>query len=73
MLNRGIANISKEQYDRALQDFDQAIKLKPDLAEAYVGRGDVWNNSGQPKRALACRPTESGTIESCAPYPDACP
>lgn len=52
LLNRGIANISKEQYDRALQDFDQAIKLKPDLAEAYVGRGDVWNNSGQPKRAL---------------------
>jgi tetratricopeptide (TPR) repeat protein len=30
--NRGIVYGRKREYDRAIQDFDQAIRLDPDLA-----------------------------------------
>ena len=33
---RGIAWHHKGDYDRAIQDFNKAIKLRPDCAEAYI-------------------------------------
>jgi tetratricopeptide (TPR) repeat protein len=29
-------------YDRAIADFTEAIRLKPDFVEAYQKRGDAW-------------------------------
>jgi lipoprotein NlpI len=37
--NRGIAYKHKGQYDRAIQDYDQAIRLNPRQAEAFSSRG----------------------------------
>src|SRR5258707_5821265 len=37
--NRGNAYFGKAQYDRAIQDLDQAIKLDPDYAAAFSNRG----------------------------------
>ncbi|MGC9970205.1 MAG: tetratricopeptide repeat protein [Bryobacteraceae bacterium] len=37
-LDRGIAYLAKEDYDRAIRDFDQAIRGKPDLAAAFENR-----------------------------------
>ncbi len=37
--NRGNAYNSKGQYDRAIRDYDAAIRLKPDDADALNGRG----------------------------------
>jgi len=37
--NRGIAYARLGEYDKAVKDYDKAIKLKPDLAEAYYNRG----------------------------------
>ena len=39
--NRGAAYYAKGQYDRAIQDYDQAINLDPKSATAFRGRGDT--------------------------------
>src|SRR5438477_1980875 len=36
---RGNAYDAKGEYDRAIQDFDQAIRLKPNYDEAFTNRG----------------------------------
>ena len=38
-LARGLAYLTKGDYDRALQDFDEGIKLDPTNPVAYQGRG----------------------------------
>jgi tetratricopeptide (TPR) repeat protein len=40
--NRGMAFLSKSDYDRAITDFNQAIKLQPDRAFAYFNRSSVY-------------------------------
>jgi tetratricopeptide (TPR) repeat protein len=49
---RGFTYHGKGQYDRAIQDYDQAIKLVPDYADAYSNRGADFNNIGQYDRAV---------------------
>ena len=51
--NRGWAYNDKGDYDRAIADFDRAIQLKPDYAEAYANRGWAYNNKGDYDRAIA--------------------
>ena len=31
-----------EHYDNAIKHYGRAIELKPNFAEAYLGRGTVW-------------------------------
>ena len=50
--NRGIAYQTKGQYDRAVQDYDQAIKLDPNYAQAFVNRGFTYAIKAQHDRAL---------------------
>jgi tetratricopeptide (TPR) repeat protein len=38
-LDRGIMFASKEEYDLAIKDFTEAIRLNPNLAVAYIERG----------------------------------
>jgi tetratricopeptide (TPR) repeat protein len=42
-----------DNYDRAIADYDQAIKLKPDFAEAYYNRGTAYTHKGDYGRAIA--------------------
>jgi tetratricopeptide (TPR) repeat protein len=39
---RGVGYGHKHDYDRAIQDFDQVIKLKPDYADVFYNRGDAY-------------------------------
>jgi lipoprotein NlpI len=39
---RGNAYLFKGQYDLAIQDYSQVIRLKPDLADAYSNRGVAY-------------------------------
>jgi lipoprotein NlpI len=45
--NRGIAYSAKGQLDRAIQDFDQAIKLDANNVIAYYNRGIAHSAKGQ--------------------------
>ena len=44
--NRGVAYDDLGQYQRAIQDSDTAIRLKPDYANAYNNRGIAFILSG---------------------------
>ena len=37
--NRGFAYEEKGEHDQAIADYTEAIRLKPDYAEAYYNRG----------------------------------
>jgi tetratricopeptide (TPR) repeat protein len=51
--NRGIAYRLKGEYDRALRDYEQAIRLNPSSANAYNNRGVIYRIKGDYDRAIA--------------------
>src|ERR1700740_1708386 len=51
--NRAVAYRRKGQYDRALQDYEQAIRLNPNNANAYNNRGIIYRIKGEYGRAIA--------------------
>jgi hypothetical protein len=50
---RGILAYRTGDFDRAIADFDLAIKLDPNFEAAYVDRGTVFYRLGQRDRAIA--------------------
>jgi protein O-mannosyl-transferase len=50
--NRGIALELQGQYLEAIEDFNTAVSLKPDYAEAYVSRGWIYKRLGFADLAL---------------------
>jgi tetratricopeptide (TPR) repeat protein len=57
--NRGLAYLLKDQYDRAIEDFDHAVGLNPNDAWAFVVRGNAYFGKG----VTACRPA---SLPPCA-------
>ena len=51
--NRGVAYRLKGDYDRALQDYEQAIRLNPNAANPYNNRGIIYRIKGDYDRAIA--------------------
>lgn len=49
---RGFAYRSKGNYDLAIHDFDQAIRLSPDFANAFNNRGLAYDYKGEYDRAI---------------------
>jgi lipoprotein NlpI len=49
--SRGRAYVSKGQYDRAIQDLDQAIRLYPNVAQLFSTRGAAYTDKGQYDRS----------------------
>ena len=45
--NRGNAYAAKGDYDRAIQDFDQSIKLNPAYAKPFNNRGVAYLKKGE--------------------------
>jgi tetratricopeptide (TPR) repeat protein len=41
--NRGVEYLNAGVIDRAIADYDLAIRLDPKYAFAYNGRGNAWN------------------------------
>jgi tetratricopeptide (TPR) repeat protein len=50
--NRGNAYRDKREYERAIQDFDQAIKLDPNNAVAFDNRGIAYGHKREYDRAI---------------------
>ena len=51
--NRGWSYSDKGDHDRAIADFDEAIRLDPKLAIAFVNRGWSYERKGDYDRAIA--------------------
>src|SRR5918995_1809935 len=50
--SRGNSHAAKDQPDRAIEDFDQAIRLNPNDVLSLVYRGLAWHRKGQYDRAI---------------------
>src|SRR5207237_5959052 len=53
LYNRGLTYFILLQLDRAIADYDAAIKLKPDSTETLTNRGNAYMGRGQYDRAIA--------------------
>jgi len=50
--NRGNAYQTKSQYQQAIQDYNEAIRIDPDSALAYNNRGSAFQHMGNYERAI---------------------
>ena len=41
------------KYDRAIEDYNEALRLKPDFAQAFSDRGAAWYFKGEYQKAIA--------------------
>jgi tetratricopeptide (TPR) repeat protein len=64
---RGLAYLLKREYDRAIADFGEAIRIEPDLAGAYFSRGMAFTAVGDHRQAadtytalIGIRPNDAG-------------
>jgi len=51
--NRGVAYYNTKDYDRAINDYNAALKLDPNYAPAYNGRCAAFNAKGNAALAIA--------------------
>ncbi len=45
--NRGRVYYKEGEKNNALKDYDEAIRLKPDYANSYLGKGNFYNDRGE--------------------------
>jgi tetratricopeptide (TPR) repeat protein len=53
LIARAGAYDRKDQIDRAIGDYDAALRLDPALADIFNARGELWRRKGDRPRALA--------------------
>jgi tetratricopeptide (TPR) repeat protein len=51
--NRGSAHMTKGDFEHAIEDFDESIKLAEQSAKAFYNRGLAYKKKGEYERALA--------------------
>lgn len=49
--NSGVENSKKNEIVLAIEDYTQAIELKPDYADAYYYRSKAWLQIGEEEKA----------------------
>jgi tetratricopeptide (TPR) repeat protein len=53
LIARAAAYDRKDQIDRAIGDYDMALRLDPTLADIFNARGELWRKKGDRPRAIA--------------------
>jgi tetratricopeptide (TPR) repeat protein len=53
MISQGKTESNAGAYDRAIADYNAAIRLDPKSALAFIGRGDAYTSKGDHDRAVA--------------------
>jgi tetratricopeptide (TPR) repeat protein len=53
LIARAGAYDRKDMIDRAIGDYDTALRLDPTLADIFNARGELWHRKGDRPRALA--------------------
>jgi tetratricopeptide (TPR) repeat protein len=64
---RGLDHYNRADTDRAIADFNQAIKDDPKFAKAYMKRGVAYDDKGDIDRAIADY-TKAIKLENCRPF-----
>ncbi len=59
-MDRGITYLSRKDYSRALVDFYEAIRRKPDYGQAYLLRSIAFDALGAPAKAAEDRERAAG-------------
>jgi Flp pilus assembly protein TadD len=49
---RGTLYVERRQYQRAIENYDAAVRLKPDDEKLYYHRGNAFNNTGRYQLAI---------------------
>lgn len=70
LINRGIVFLNRRDYTRALNDFDRAVELQPDLAEGHLNRAAALRNTDDAAGAVVSlnRALELGPREPALAY-----
>jgi len=50
--NRGLAYQRRSEFDRAIEDFDRVIGLRPETSKAFYNRGMAYQSKGEFHRAI---------------------
>ena len=50
---RGFEYRQKRNYDRAMADYDEAVRVAPQYAHAFSARANAWQTRGDNDRAIA--------------------
>ena len=50
---RGLLREELHELDKAIEDYDEAIRLGPKNPLAYIGRGSAWNDKREYEKAIA--------------------
>ena len=48
----GASNAALMQFDAAIESYKQALRIKPDFADAYYNMGVALNDKGDPEAAI---------------------
>ena len=51
--NRGVAHSHSGEYEKAISDYNEAIRINPEDALAYYNRGLIYDNSGEYEKAIS--------------------
>lgn len=51
-VNKGIVWLKMKEYDKALKNYNKALELNPGYAQAYFGRGELFEIQGDTQKAI---------------------
>jgi tetratricopeptide (TPR) repeat protein len=51
-VNRGLLRAGRREYDAAIEDYDRALKARPDFSLAHLNKAQAYEQSGRLPEAI---------------------